>query len=196
VRKSTALPLAAAVGVVCVVVTTVALSSHRASHAQSSGSAEVGGLAITSPAASASLSSSPLPTAVRYPAEGLTMVAAPTEALTSVSASETLASFGTLAPVLAHYSSVVSAPSASPTIELVDVTDSLPLNESTESASSAPAQYRAWLVIYTGTSPDFRGPPGASLPPANSLACDLVGVRNANTGEWTKIFQSCSPTEP
>jgi hypothetical protein len=195
VRKSTALPLMAAAGVVCIVVAVVTLST-RHSGAQHSGSAmPIAVTAATSPPSSDSPSTSPVPTVVRFPDEGLSMVSAPTNAITAVGASDTIASFGSLAPIRSHYSSAVSTPSIPPTIVLVDVTDSLPLDESTEGASNPPSQYRAWLVTYAGTTPDFRGPPGASLPPANSLTCDLVGIRNASTGEWTKIFQSCSPTK-
>lgn len=125
----------------------------------------------------------------QYSAEGLEMSPA-TAATPNYSKADTESAFRTLPAIVGHFSQVTAA--STPLTELMTVTDRQPIDQPTESGTVAPQSYVAWVVTYSGTHPVLYG--GVNVgprPDPSAFQCDLVGVRNAMTGAWTKVFQSC-----
>jgi hypothetical protein len=201
-RKTMWLPVMSALAVGAVLLTTNAASGQSkpaptrntaASGTSSEQSAPSrAGTAATDRKTQQPLAPPPLqPGEVRYLPEGVDTFPAPSGAKPAVSTATTVETFKALAPVVGHFSAVTAT--STPNVRLVTVTDTQPLDEATETGTTAPETYLGWLVVYTGTTPVlYGGIHAGTAPDSSSFNCDLVGIRNATTGQWSKVFQSCS----
>jgi len=149
--------------------------------AKSESSAVPAGKGSTPPAAG------PLqPGEIRYASQGVSMLPASPDAQPAHSQADALAAFKSQAPVINQFAQDIAG--LQPDVELMNVTDTQPADGST-----APEAYLGWVIIYHGVPPVFYGGIGSSPPPDGSnMSCDLVGIQNAQTGEWTETFESCS----
>jgi hypothetical protein len=127
-----------------------------------------------------------LPGEIRYASQGVSMLPASPTAQPTYSRAGALAAFNSQAPVVNQFAQDIA--SLQPDVELMNVTDTQPADGNT-----APEEYLGWVIIYHGVPPVFYGGIGSSpSPDVSNMSCDLVGIQNAQTGEWTETFQSCS----
>lgn len=126
------------------------------------------------------------PGEIRYASEGVSILPAAADAQPVHSKADALAAFNAQPPVIIQFAQNIA--SFQPDVHLMNVTDTQPVD-----GNPAPEQYLGWVIIYHGVPPVFYGGVGSSPPPnASNMSCDLVGIQNAQTGEWTETFESCS----
>jgi hypothetical protein len=126
------------------------------------------------------------PGEIRYASTGVSMLPAGADARPVYSKAYALATFNAQPPVINQFAKDVA--SLRPDIQLMNVTDTQPVD-----GNPSPEEYLGWVIIYRGVPPVFYGGIGSRPSPnASNMTCDLVGIQNAHSGEWTATFESCS----
>jgi hypothetical protein len=126
------------------------------------------------------------PGEIRYASEGVSILPAAADAHPVHSEADALAAFDAQPSVINQFAQNIA--SLQPDVQLMHVTDTQPVD-----GNPPPEEYLGWVIIYHSVPPAFYGGVGSSPPPDGSnMTCDLVGIQNAQTGEWTETFESCS----
>jgi hypothetical protein len=113
------------------------------------------------------------------------MTPAASNAQPAYSQAEALAKFQAQPPVENQFAQDIA--SRQPDIELMNVTDT-----QQPDGSAGPEEFLGWVITYQGVHPVFYGGYGSSHADPASMSCVLVGIENAETGQWVDTFESCS----